>query len=309
MLPMPEAVIRRPLRCAQCGYDLEGLPARGACPECGCEIVVSLARRLDLDGPPARPAPESRRLAWALMLGALGVLGASMRTAEFAARTILDEYAARASGSRPLAALDTVADLLQLTALAGALLGLVALGALLPWRTERRLMRTRLVGCGAFAIWAALIVPRPATIGVAATALPAALVLLALSPLLRELGPLSRVYRSRSSAKQRIDELLLAVVIAGVAAAAGAFAADAVNDDTTVALLQIVAAASAGLAIIGFGYLALNCAWILRSTLSPDPTLAEVLADEDAESRLTSGPEHTRGAASAKAPHEGPDAS
>lgn len=291
MLPMPEAVIRRPLRCAQCGYDLEGLPARGACPECGCEIVVSLARRLDLDGPPARPAPEARRLAWALMLGALGILGASMRTVEFAARAVLDEYSARgAVGARMLSALDTAADLLQLAALAGALLGLVALAAMLPWRGERRLLRTRLVGSGAFAMWVALIVPPAATVGVAATALPAALALLALSPLLRELGPLSRVYRSRSSAKQRIDELLLAVVIAGVAAAVGAFAADAASDDTTIALLQIAAAASAGLAIIGFGYLALNCAWILRATLSPDPTLAEVLADEGPDMQAPAAP-------------------
>jgi len=291
MLPMPEAVIRRPLRCAQCGYDLEGLPARGACPECGCEIVVSLARRLDLDGPPTRPAPEARRLAWALMLGALGILGASMRTVEFAARAVLDEYSARgAVGARMLSALDTAADLLQLAALAGALLGLVALAAMLPWRGERRLLRTRLVGSGAFAMWVALIVPPAATVGVAATALPAALALLALSPLLRELGPLSRVYRSRSSAKQRIDELLLAVVIAGVAAAAGAFAADAASDDTTIALLQIAAAASAGLAIIGFGYLALNCAWILRATLSPDPTLAEVLADEGPDMQAPAAP-------------------
>ena len=305
MLPMPEAVIRRPLRCAQCGYDLEGLPARGACPECGCEIVVSLARRLDLDGPPARPAPEARRLAWALMLGAAGILGASLRTVEFAARTVLDEYSARhAVGARTLAALETAADLLQLAALAGALLGLVALAALLPWRGERRLLRTRLAGCSAFAMWVALIVPPAATIGVAATALPAALALLALSPLLRELGPLSRVYRSRSSAKQRIDELLLAVVIAGVASAAGAFAADAGSDDTTIALLQIAAAASAGLAIIGFGYLALNCAWILRATLSPDPTLAEVLADGAPDSAADAGTD----GASPSAPRDRPDA-
>ena len=289
MLPMPEAVIRRPLRCAQCGYDLEGLPARGACPECGCEIVVSLARRLDLDGPPARPAPVNRRLAWALMLGALAILGASLRTLEFAARSFLDEYFARGSaGTRQTLALETAADLLQLTSLAGALLGLVSLAALLPWRSERRLLRTRVVGCGAFAMWAALIVPPPATIGVAATALPAALALLALSPLLRELGPLSRVYRSRSSAKQRIDELLLAVAMAGVAAAAAFFAERAASDETTVALLRIVAAASAGLALIGFCYLALNCAWILRATLSPDPTLAEILADgEDGPSDPT----------------------
>jgi len=292
MLPMPEAVIRRPLRCAQCGYDLEGLPARGACPECGTEIVVSLARRLDLEGPPARPAPEARRLAWALMLGAIGVLGASMRTVEFALRHVLDEYTARGSEAASLAsALDAAADLLQLAALAGALLGFVALGALLPWRSERRLMRTRLAGCGAFAMWVALIVPPAATIGVAATALPAALALLALSPLLRELGPLSRVYRSRSSAKQRIDELLLAVVIAGVAAAAAFFAEGAASDATTVALLRIAAAASAGLSIIGFGYLALNCAWILRATLSPDPTLAEVLAEGGADGPAAS-PRH-----------------
>ena len=38
-----------------CGYDLEGLEARGTCPECGRSILESLAVRLDLETPSFEP--------------------------------------------------------------------------------------------------------------------------------------------------------------------------------------------------------------------------------------------------------------
>ena len=82
---MSEPVIRRPLRCIQCGYDLEGLSARGACPECGREIVASLASNLDLIATDRAPAPDARRVAWALFLATAGALAGSARLPEFAA--------------------------------------------------------------------------------------------------------------------------------------------------------------------------------------------------------------------------------
>lgn len=280
---MSEPVIRRPLRCIQCGYDLEGLSARGACPECGRDIVASLASNLDLTATDRAPAPDARRVAWALFLATAGALAGGARLPEFAASAAAAELAATAARGLPLL-LDKTAAVLHIVGLAGAATGLIALTFVLPRRDERRVLRIRVLGCVGFALWLALSVATPNAIGLTATALPAGMVLLALSPLLRELGPRSRVYRDRETAKQRVDELLLALGIAGVASACAEFAAQDSSNETTVALLRLVAAASAALVLIGLGYLATNAYWILRSVLNPEPTLSEVLGTSDSGS-------------------------
>jgi hypothetical protein len=89
------------------------------------------------------------------------------------------------------------------------------------------------------------------------------------------------VYRDRDSAKQRIDELLLALGIAGCTSAGAIIASNDATNETLVALLRLVAAASAGLLAIGLGYLTVNAAWILQSVLRPDPTLADLFGRPD----------------------------
>lgn len=280
---MSEPVIRRPLRCIQCGYDLEGLSARGACPECGREIVASLASSLDLTTAERTITPDARRVAWALFLSTIGALAGSARLPEFAASAAAAELAATsARGLPPL--LEKLAAVLHITAFIGSAVGLIALTVVLPRRDERRVLRIRVLGCVGFALWLALSVAAPNAVGLTATALPAGMVLLALSPLLRELGPRSRVYRDRETAKQRVDELLLALGIAGVASACAEFAAQDSANETMVALLRLVGAASAGLVLVGLGYLAVNAYWILRSVLNPEPTLSEVLGEGDSGS-------------------------
>lgn len=287
LLEMSEPVIRRPLRCVQCGYDLEGLSARGACPECGREIVASLAGNLDLTATDRVATPESRRLAWALFLATIGCLAGGARLPEFAASAAAAELAETTTSALPVL-LNKLAALLHLVALAGTAIGLLALTAVLPRRDERRVLRIRVLGCVGFALWLALALAKPNAVGLTATALPAGMVLLALSPLLRELGPRSRVYRDRETAKQRIDELLLALGIAGVASGCAEFAAQDTANETTVALLRLVAAASAALVLVGLGYLAVNAYWILRSVLNPEPTLSEVLGTGDSGSNRPS---------------------
>lgn len=279
---MSEPVIRRPLRCVQCGYDLEGLSARGSCPECGREIVASLASNLDLSAPEVAPRPDSRRLAWALFLATVGCLAASARLPEFGLRTAAAELASGATGRPPFAVLE-VAAALHLLAIAGAALGLVAMAFVLPRRDERRVLRIRVLACVGFALWLALSLAQPTPFGLTSTALPAGMALLSLSPLLRELGSRSRVYRDRESAKQRIDELLLALGIAGIASGCAEFAAKDNANETMVTLLRLVAAASASLVVVGLVYLAANSYWILRSVLHPEPTLSEILGSADSK--------------------------
>ena len=277
---MSEPVIRRPLRCVQCGYDLEGLSARGACPECGREIVASLASSLDLSPAERVTRTESRRLAWALFLATIGCLAASARLPEFGLRAAAEEFASGATGQPPVVLL-TIAALLHVVAIVGAAVGLAAMTFVLPRRNERRVLRVRGLACVGFALWFALLLAPPTAFGLTATALPAGMALLSLSPLLRELGPQSRIYRDRESAKQRIDELLLALGIAGIASGCAEFAARDAANETMVALLRLVAVASASLVAVGLGYLAINAYWILRSVLRPDPTLSEVIGSAD----------------------------
>ncbi|MFN9075837.1 MAG: hypothetical protein ACK5WX_00235 [bacterium] len=276
---MSDPVIRRPLRCVQCGYDLEGLSARSACPECGRAIGASLASSLDLTTAERETTPDARRVAWALFLATAGSLAASARLPEFAARAAARELSKSEAESIP-ALLLKLASGLHFTAILGAALGLFSLALVLPRRNERRVMRIRVLGCVGFALWLALSVGPPNPFGLTATALPAGMALLALSPLLRELGPRSRVYRDRESAKQRIDELLLALGIAGIASGCAEFAAQDSTNESVVAVLRLVAIACGGLLIVGLGYLAMNAYWILRSVLRPEPTLSEVFGSD-----------------------------
>jgi hypothetical protein len=283
---MSDPVIRRQLRCIQCGYDLEGLSARGACPECGRDIVASLAAQLDLAATDAEPSIEIRRSAWALCVAAFACLAGSARLPELAVRAALGELATNGLESLKPAA-EGVATLLHLASIGGPAAGLLALAFVLPRRGERRVLRIRGLGCAGFALWLAIALPAPNAISVIATTIPAGLVLLALGPLLRELGPRSRIYRSRESAKQRIDELLFALGTAGIAAGCATLALSSPTNETLALLLYVVAAASAGLFLIGCCYLAVNALWILRAVLRPDPTLAELLgASDSSEKRL-----------------------
>jgi hypothetical protein len=280
---MSDPVIRRPLACVQCGYDLEGLSARGSCPECGRDIIASLAHRLDLAAPGEPAAIDSRRLAVALALATIGCLAGTARLPEYAlayvGEALLREGATAGEPIPQIVAL--LATALHATAIVGTALGLVALAVVLPRRDERRVLRIRVLGCVGFALWLALSLSPPTIAGLTATALPAGMTLLALGPVFRELGPRSRVYRDRESAKQRIDELLLAIVIAGCASFAALLAAPDPSNETVVALLRLVSAASAALAAVGLGYLTLNVVWIVRAIFQPDLTVADVFGTQD----------------------------
>ena len=275
----PEPLIRQPLRCVQCGYDLEGLSARGNCPECGREIVSSLAKVLDLSAPGEPAAQDSRRLALALALATAGCLAGTARLPEFALLAGLEELDPAEGIVRR--SLIVAASAFHATALVGTAIGLIAMAFVLPRRNERRVLRVRVLGCVGFALWLSLSAAAPNLTSLTVTAIPAAMTLLALSPVFRELGPRSRVYRDRDSAKQRIDELLLALGIAGCTSAGAIIASNDVTNETLVALLRLMAAASAGLLAIGLGYLTVNAAWILRSVLRPDPTLVDLFGRPD----------------------------
>ena len=283
---MSAPVVRRNLSCIGCGYDLEGLAARGKCPECGRAIVESLAERLDLGGE-ARPSEPrgSARLGWALLVA---VAGAFCGTGVLA--TVVFEFLRLRPGSP--AAAETAVDILRAgpqIAAAGTAAAALALVVLPPLDRGRLSLAMRCAAAPGFVAWAACAWLQPSVPWLVGAGLAAALALGGLAPLYSELGPRSKVYRSRRSAAQRIGALniaiLLAACLASIDMALERVAATSVPHvqaiETTRTILALVSAACAATVVLGLGYLLTNAVWILRALLRPAPAASEVLGTSD----------------------------
>lgn len=284
---MQEPRIRKPFPCAQCGYDLEGLPARGKCPECGLEIVASLARAVDGDAEEDATAPRAGAVARArgLFLACLSILLASLALGPVLIRGMDGRGGlAAAQGSlAPSPAIDgillTTATVLSAAAAGGAGLGLMTFLIVMPIPTDGRSLLVRSAGLAAFALWGMLL-----AIGWGgrehpeAWALPAALALLATAPSFRELGTLSRVYRTRRAARQRIDLMLAAALTAGGAGMIARLLPAAAEARIAASVLAVAAGA---LFVFGAGYLTVNAWWILRAVTRPTPRVGDVLGQGD----------------------------
>ena len=269
---VPDALIRHPLPCVRCKYDLLGLEARGTCPECGASILNSLAARLDLDSDSFLPMHGVRRVATTIFTAAIGLAGGSC---VFLA--LLAQVAAHAFESDGFT---HAVPVLRGIAVGCTLLGFLAFIAVLPWIRHREFIRAHILGAGGFAMWYAAAIQPPSVIIATYAALPAAMVLLAVTPLLRDLGPRSRAYRSARATAQRIDGLLLSTGLAGGASATAELLASTTNSDDIATVLRLTAGASATLSLIGFCYLLLNSIWILRAAFRPLLTIEQAFGVE-----------------------------
>lgn len=271
--------MRRPLPCVRCGYDLEGLPALGQCPECGRSVVDSLAAGLELEPSTQPSVPYPLRLAITLFLGASGALGGSLVFGAVLVELALDLVSAeRWIGPYVARLLSTAATALTLAGLLGFLL-------VLPWTRLDRYARSKVLGTGGFALWAAAAMAEPVPMTATYTALPASMVLVALAPLLSELGPRSPAYRKARATRQRVRALLVSTALAGGASATAAFLELQQGLAEVVLVLRVVAVSSAILTLVGFGYLCLYAAWIMRSTLRPPLLLEDAIAGSDEPSQ------------------------
>ena len=278
---MESPIIRKTLLCAKCGYDLEGLPARGNCPECGTQIVESLAARLDPEaerfaeqlGGRAGARADRMRLAWALFLASLGeLLGCAIVVApalSFAATwTRIPAWLAPG--------LDGIRAVAPHVALVGAAIGCVATLGVLPWRRDRDVVRARILGGGGFALWTVAALMAPSPIVAASALLPASMAIIGLAPILRALAPHSRHYRTARHATQTTRDLLFAAALAGIAGFVAQILALQKEADLA-PYFAVAAGGSAMLFVVGIAYRAVNALWILRAIRRPAPTVAEVL--------------------------------
>ena len=92
--------------------------------------------------------------------------------------------------------------------------------------------------------------------------------------LVPRLGQRSRAFRQAQGSRQRMNDLLAALVVIIVGRTLLVVAAP----DSNLALLGlIVMVMSFSLVVIGFGYLLRNIVWIRNALISPPPALPELL--------------------------------
>ena len=282
---MPDPIIRRTLLCSVCRYDLEGLSARGNCPECGHDIVASLAARLDLGATQALEFPGARRMAWALTLAAVGALAGT----GILATAVFEFISIRANAPTSATILINVLRSGPTVALVGASIGFVAMLGVLPWTNRDGMLRCRVLGTLGFTLWIVAALEQPSLGWMLGATGAAAIALIAIAPLFKQLGPLSRVYRSRQTAAQPFNALLLALFGAG---SCGGLAnglpslrkitpalADTIELASTV--LWLTATACAATLVFGLLYLVVNAVWILCAVMRPAPDADSILGSDE----------------------------
>ena len=272
---MSGPTIRKQLPCVKCGYDLEGLEAQAKCPECGQDIVATLASRLDPATEALERSHELLRTAWALEFMSLGaVLGCAIGAAPVidALRESLTPPAWLAPG------VDGVRAVAPLAATVGAALGVFASFVVLPRVELRGYARARYLGGLGFVAWLVLSLQKPSFEAALAALAAVAAVAGSVTPILRMLVPHSRLFRTARHATQTTRDLLIA---AGVAAGSGAVALAVrrqPGNDPDMAIIPSVAAyASAMLLVVGLCYRLVNAHWILRSVRRPPPRVDDLL--------------------------------
>jgi hypothetical protein len=272
---MSEPIIRKRLPCSRCGYDLEGLEAHARCPECGFEVVETLARRLDPAAESIARSPGLARTAWSVYLTSVGSFAASAIALAPMLKIVRSSIEPPA-WVRP--GLDGVAAVSPFVALAGALVGFAGAVLVLPWSRSRGVVRARVAGGLGFLAWGVLaLAPREVPYSLAALGAAAA-VAASTTPLLRQLVPHSKLFRTARHATQTTRELLISAAVAAGAGAAALVLADRADGHSLAATLAgTVAFTSSMLLVVGLGYRMVNSYWILRSVLRPAPTVDEIL--------------------------------
>ena len=286
-----DPVVRKPIACIRCQYNLEGLRAHGRCPECGTSVIETLASSIDLVNARLAPLESGARVGGMLLILAACTLCATGATLGPVAYFVAESINATAAFSTSTqSSIDTVLAigtmLLLHAARIGACVGILAAGPF-PWsgsKIDRSLFtsmtRSRLFICGGFCLWLVAMAPSVASLSLplaTSAAIPATMVLIGLHPLVTQAGERSKIYRN-STARQPVQLLILAAALAGGASLTKIFLQIGMPDtEDWQYSLGILALTSFALLEIGLLYLTLNCWWIWRALASPPPNLDSII--------------------------------
>ena len=278
-------VVNSSLSCARCGYDLKSLEANGNCPECGEPIRLTI---IDVVDPAARRLPpiDRPRVVGNALVGVAITLMLSVLCAAIVlvsnAQTILPIPVSFLTLNDPVwicissaLALLSVIQLIPLMSLCkrgviqGCRLGIILTGiGLLSWAVLMGASRWILLGSmnSGVVIFALFDTMLPAVaLGTTFTGL---------RRLVPRLGQRSREFRLAQGSRQRMNDLLAALVVVVIGRTCIAVS----HPDSNLSTLgMIVMVLSISLIVIGLVYLVRNTLWIRSSLCSPPPTLQELL--------------------------------
>ncbi|MEY5032391.1 MAG: hypothetical protein RL354_1422, partial [Planctomycetota bacterium] len=251
--------------------------ADARCPECGGEILATLALRLDPATESLERSPELMRTCWAIYLMSLGsVLGCAIALAPLV-DLLLDELTFPRWLSPGIAGVRALAPSV---ALAGTVIGLAAAVFVMPWRRDRAFVRARGAGGGGFLGWLVLALQPPSWLAALLAVAAIAAVAASTTPLLRRLVPHARLFRTARHATQTTRDLLIASAVTGCAGGTTLWLSSEDPTAGQAVLLSGAVAWSSGLLLaVGLAYRLVNAQWILRSLRRPPPKVDEVLAD------------------------------
>jgi hypothetical protein len=271
--------------CARCGYDLRGLQADGDCPECGEPIRLTIIETVD---------PASRRLApihrpkiignaitgivtsftisftlaiIALLIYAPSTLPVPQFLRVFPISAVV--WASAGFGFLSFLFLIPMMRMCQKKELAGCRGGILITGfGLLAWSTSLLFLvlfffQTLLEG-GPFSMLFDTFIP----------VISAGLVFSGFRKLIPRLGLRSRAFRQAQGSRQRMNDLLAALVVVIV----GRTLVETATGNSTLSILGlIIMIMSISLILIGLGYLLRNTLWIRQALITPPPALNELL--------------------------------
>ncbi len=284
-------VVASPVHCRQCGYNLYGLRAGGACPECGLEVLETILHTVD---PAAsrlpklhNPAAVGNALLWLIICMVAGALLLVARPIALGIDELDESRLSNFAAWTP--------EYLTYAAALFALAGLWSVWQLAPPRAEDpsgAIWRdVWLLGAGLL-LWAVLVLVVAWT---AMSAVPwwfaeaawlalagAAVVgLIGLRGILEAIGLRSRLYRTARSGRQGIQGMVAAIFGTAAGHTIHLVAATAGGPRHLETLGTVIVIISTLMLVIGLLYLVVNAWWIHRSLRCPPPAMDELLRPED----------------------------
>jgi len=271
--------------CRRCGYELKELEADGDCPECGEPIRLTIIEAVD---------PTSRRLQPIHKPKTVGNLIAGVVLFYFVAIVIaVLALVSRAPESLPIpSALRSISTISFVWT--SALTSIIALACLVPMM--RMCQRQEIAGCrkgivmtfSGLLLWSISMginawmllnikIQSPEVAMLIDTCLPvvsAGLVFSGFRHLIPRLGQRSRAFRQAQGSRQRMNDLLAALVVIIIGRT---FLAVSDSDSNLALLGLIIMVMSLSLIVIGLGYLLRNAIWIRNALITPPPALIDLL--------------------------------
>ena len=284
-LQLADMVLKRSLPCTRCGYDLNALAADGDCPECSEPIRLTIIDAVD---PAARRLPPieqprtigyaivgvSTFLLFAIVCAVLVFMSRAPTTAHVpqVIQMFSDPFWVCASSALAVLALISLMPLLHMCrsgVIQGCRLGIILTATgLLVW--------SLVLGASRWILFGSTSIDSPIT-PMFDTVLPAfalSLTFFGLRILVPRLGQRSRDFRLAQGGRQRMMDLLAALVFVVIGRTCVFVSQQDSNFATLGVILMVL---SVALIIFGLLYLVRNTLWIKASLCSPPPSIAQLL--------------------------------